>query len=87
MDIQKKVDHPNKELKRIRDLPPVTMVRYAIHQTNVRAMENVNSIVSATIAISMVIGKIDAKRNLSLKANVIHVRRIGIKPKNAKLRY
>ena len=87
LDIQKKVNHPRKELKRIKDLLVVTMVRQAIHQINVGAMEKVNSMESATIAINTVIGKMNAKRNLSLKENVINVKSMGTNPQNTKLRY
>ena len=84
MDIQKKVNHPSKELKRIKDLPKITMVREGIHQTNVGAMGKKNSMKSVTIAISMVIGLMNVKRNLSLKENVTSM---GTSHQNAKPRY
>jgi len=43
-------------------------------------MEKVNSMESATIAINTVIGKMNAKRNLSLKENVINVKSMGTNP-------
>ena len=62
------------------------MVRYVIHKTNVGAMGKKNSMENATIKISMVIGLMNAKRNLSLKENVTNVRSMGTSHQNAKLR-
>ena len=45
-----------------------------------------NSMENATIEISMVIGKMNAMRNPSLKANSTNARIMGTNPQNAKLR-
>ena len=45
-----------------------------------------NSMENSTIAINMVIGKVNAKKNLSLKENVTNARSMGTNPLNAKLR-
>ena len=74
--IQKKVNHPSEVHKRIKYLLAIIVVSWVIHQTNVGEMEKKNSMENATIAISMIIGKISAKRNPSLKANVTNDARI-----------
>ena len=81
------MNHPNKELKRIKDLLVVTVVILAIHQTNVGAMGKLNSNENVTIAISMVMELMNAKRNLNLKENIINAIRMGINLLNAKPRY
>ena len=73
LDIQKKVNHPSKELKIIKDVLAVTMVRQVIHQKNVGKMGKQNSMENVTIAISIVIELMNAKRNLNLKSNVTKV--------------
>ena len=50
-------------------------------------MVNKNLMESVTFAISMVIEKVNARRNLSLKVNVTNVRSMGTSHQNAKLRY
>ena len=50
-------------------------------------MEKENSMESATIEISMVIRKMNAKRNQYLKANVTIVRNMDTSHQNAKPRY
>ena len=87
MDIQKKVNHPSKEFKIIKDLLAITIVRYVINQTNVGEMGKENSMENVTIAINMVIRLMNAKRNQDLKANVTNVRSMGTNHQNAKLRY
>ena len=82
----KEGESSSKELKRIKDLLVVTVIKQGINQTNVGAMGKKNSMESATIAIIMVIGLMIANRNLSLKANVTNVRSMGTNPQNAKLR-
>lgn len=52
---QKKVNLLSKELKRIKYLLAIIMVRYVIHQKNVGVMVKRNSLESVTIAIRMVI--------------------------------
>ena len=50
------------------------MERLVIHQTNVGAMENKNSMESATTAIRMVTKPMNAWRNQNLKVNVKNVK-------------
>ena len=83
----KKVNLLNKELKRINDLLAITMVRQVIHQINVGVMGKKNSMESATIVASMVIGLMNAKKNLSFKEIVTNVRSIGTNLQNEKLKY
>ena len=87
MDIQKKVNHPSKELKRIKNLLAITMVRLDIHKINIGAMEKLNSMENAILAISMVIGLMNAKRHQNLKENVTNVRKMDTSHPNAKLGY
>ena len=72
LDIQRKVNHPSKEHKRIKDLLAIIVVSYVIHQIDVGAMEKQNSMENAAIVISMVIGKMSAKRNPSLKESTMN---------------
>ena len=65
-----KENHLNKELKRIKDLLVQIVEKQGIHQTNVGEMENINSMENVTIAISMGIEQVSAKKNQSLKVNV-----------------
>ena len=51
----------------------INVVRQVIHQTNVGAMGKKNSMKIGTIAISMVIEVMNAKRNLNLKSNVTKI--------------
>ena len=81
------MNHLSKELKRIKDLLAVIVVRYVIHQTNVGAMGKQNSMENDTIVIGMFTELMNAKRNLCLKANVTNERSMGTNPLNAKLRY
>ena len=87
LDIQKKVNHPNKDLKRIKDLLAITMVRQVTHQTSVGAMGKKNSMENATIAINMVIRLMNAKRNQDSKANVTNVINMDTIHQNVKPRY
>ena len=87
LDIQKKMNHPSKELKRIKDLLLVTVVRQDMHQINVGAMGKLNSMENATIAISIDIELMNAKRKLSLRENATNVRSMGTNPQNTKLRH
>ena len=86
MDIQRKVNHLSKEHRRIKDLLAIIVVSYEIHQTDVGAMEKKSSMENSTIAISMVTGKMNAKKNLSLKVNVTIARSMGTNLQNAKPR-
>ena len=81
------MNHTSKELKRIKNLLAVTVVRLDIHQTNVGAMGKKNSMESATITASMVIRLMNVKRNLNLKANVTNARSMGTNLLNEKPRY
>ena len=87
LDIQKKVNHPNKELKRINDLLAITMVNQVMHQKNVGGLVKLNPMENATIAISMVIELMNAKKNLILKENITNARSMGTNLLNTKLRY
>ena len=80
------MNHPRKELKRIKNLLVVTVVRKVIHQMDIGAMGKQNSMENARTTINMVIEKMNAKRNLSLKENVTNSRSRGTNPLNAKLR-
>ena len=71
------MNHPSKDLKRIKGQLVVTMVSWVIHQTNGGVRVKKNSMESVTILISMVIELMNAKRNLNLKANVTNVRSMG----------
>ena len=62
LDTKKKVKPPNKVLKGIKDLLVITVVRQVIHQINVGVMERKNSMENATIAVSMVIRLMNAKK-------------------------
>ena len=87
LDIQKKVNHPRKELNKIKDLLTTTMISQVTHQKNVGVMLKLNSIENVTISISMVIELINVKRNQNLKANVTNERRMDINIFNAKQRH
>ena len=77
----------NKDLKRLKNLLEITVVRQVIHQTNVGAMGRQNSMETTIIAISMVIGLMNAKRNQDLKKNATNVRNMDTSHQNAKSRY
>ena len=74
LDKKKKVNPPNRVLKRIRNPFAITLAREVTHQTNVGAMERKNSMENATIVVSMVIKLMNARRNQNLKANVTNAR-------------
>ena len=87
LDAKKKLNLPNKELKRINDLLAIIVVRWIIHLKNVGVMEKKNSMENVTIAISMVKKLMNVKRNRDLKANVTNVRNMETSHQNAKPRY
>ena len=70
MDAKKKVNLPNKELKRVKDPLEIIVVRQVIHQTNVGVMEKKNSMENATIVVSMVTRLMNAIRNQNLRESV-----------------
>ena len=74
MDTKKKVNPPNKVLKGIKDPLAIIVVKYVIHQTNVRVMEKKNSMKNSTIAISMGTRLMNSKRNQNLKVTITNVR-------------
>ena len=77
----------NKELKRIKDLLAIIVVRQFIHKINVGAMGKENLMESATIAIKMVIRLMNGKRNQDLKEKVTSVTNMDITHQNEKPRY
>ena len=81
--MKKKVNLPSKVLKGIRDLHAIIVRRLVTHQTNVEAMENKNSMESATTIICMVTKPMNPRRNQNLKVNVTNAKSLGTRHQNA----
>ena len=77
--MMKKVNIPSKVQKGIKKPHVIIVGKLAIHQIYVGAMEKKNSMESATIVVSMVIRKMNAKRNQNLRVSVTNVRNEDIR--------
>ena len=81
--MRKKVNLPNKVLKEIRNLHAIIVGRLVIHQTNVGAMEEKNSMEIVTTAINMVTKLMNAMRKLNLKVNLTNAKDMVSRHQNA----